>query len=68
MYEKNWLFVIVKGKVKVTRTIPIRAQSGGSSTELPFLILGVRIGWVVNTPLQPLLPRERDAVPTLQKD
>jgi len=68
LFEKNWLFVIVKGKVMVTLTVPIKAQIGGSSTELPILILGVRMGWVVNTPLQPLLPRERDPVPTIQKD
>jgi hypothetical protein len=58
---------MVKWKVKFTRTIPIKAQSGGSSTELPILILGVRMGWLVNTPLQSLLPLGRDPLPTIQE-
>ena len=44
-FEKNRVFVMVKGKSKVHPNIPAKAQSGGSSTELPILILGVRMGW-----------------------
>ena len=67
LFENNWLFVIVKRKVKVTRTVPIKAQSGGSSTDLYILILEVRMGWVVNTPLEPLLPKERDLYPLYRR-
>ena len=47
--------------------MPMKEQKGGRGIDLPIFKLGSRIGWSVNTTLQPLYPWERDPVPMVQQ-
>jgi hypothetical protein len=71
-YTGRWLLqwkhtIVVKVNVMLTIEQAMQAQRESWGIIVPFFNFGTRWRWVVNAMPQPLYPRERDLVPTIQE-